>query len=427
MANTRRSPALLTAAVAVLGLTAAGINVGAATAAGSVDRAQAKKVSTVFALHSAGYATKVKGGQVPIGSGMTSYEVIGCTNEAGQTKTNDVVDTDLPGLGTVSGAKTRLWTTSKHGTVSSWARHTVGDIVLSDSPLGKLSIKAVSTTARAFHDSKGFHTDTNTDVGSLSFVPPVGPPMDLPLPAPGQPVDIPGFGKVIIGHSNTHARDKSAEAYANGLKVVLTATGTSVRVAHAEAVLYSGIKTGIFKGSSTGLTGNAASGVVNLGRNVHSQMPCQGTDGKVLTTNAAGVNLADQIVVGAAQNAQFAKQTKDKAWGYERSQIASINLGGGALVIDGIVGKASVTRRGGKVVRSTKGTTLGSITANGQAQQIPDIGQSLEIPGVASLQPGVVKKTPWGVQVVGLRITLLDGTGATIDLATAKLDIRRPS
>ncbi|MBZ5737858.1 choice-of-anchor P family protein [Nocardioides mangrovi] len=428
MVNTWRSPALLTAAVAVLGLTA-GLGVSTANAAtGSApQRVKPRTVATAFALQSAGYATKIKGGQVPAQSGTTAWDVIGCTNEAGTTNTNDVTDVQLPGLGTVGAGTTKLWTTSKKGTVSSWARHSVGDIVLSDSPLGTLSIKAVTTTARAYHNASGFHTSTNTDVGKLSFAAAGGlPPVDLPIPAPGQPVDIPGFATITIGHSNTHDRATQANAYANGLKVELTASGTSVHIAHAEANLYEGIKTGIFKGSSTGLTGDVGSGTLNLGKNLLSRMPCQGTDGKVVSKSAAGVDLGGQVVVGAAKNTQFGKQTARKATGYERSQIASVDLGGGALHIDGIVAKAKVTRANGKLVRSSDGTTLGAITANGEPQQIPDTGV-LEIPGVASIQPGVVKKTAHGLRVVGLRITLLDGTGATIDLATAKLDIARPS
>lgn len=419
-----RKRSVLVAATAALGLTTAGLSIGATAAdAASSERPAQRTVATPFALHTSGYATKVKGGSIPASSGATAYDVIGCTNRAGGTRTNNVADTELPGLGTVSGAQTRLWTTSKGGTVSSWSRHTVGDIVLSDSPLGTLSIKAVSTTARAFHDAQGFQTETHTDIGRLSFAPVGGPAMEMPLPAPGKPVVIPGFATITLGHSNVHTNATSAVAYANGLKVELTASGTTVRVAHATASIAEGIKSGIFRGSASGLRGVAVGDVLHLGKNIHSVMPCQGTGGKVATKSAAALDLGGQIVVGAAKNSQMAKQSATKAWGYERSEVASVELGGGALKIDGIVGKAAVTRTGRHVARSTKGTTLGAITVNGEAQQMPDTGV-LEIPGLARLEPGVVSRSKSGLTVVGLRITLLDGTGATIDLATARLVVR---
>ena len=49
----------------------------------------------------------------------------------------------------------------------------------------------------------------------------------------------------------------------------------------------------------------------------------------------------------------------------------------------------------------------------------------LEIPGVAKLERHVVTRTATGIKVVALRITLLDGSGAVINLGEAQLQIRR--
>ena len=73
-------------------------------------------------------------------------------------------------------------------------------------------------------------------------------------------------------------------------------------------------------------------------------------------------------------------------------------------------------------MRSARGTTVGTITANGQPQSFPDTGP-LTIPGVATLERRIVTKTQTGLKVIALRITLLDGTGAVIDLGEAKLRI----
>ena len=60
---------------------------------------------------------------------------------------------------------------------------------------------------------------------------------------------------------------------------------------------------------------------------------------------------------------------------------------------------------------------------NGEAQTFPDTGV-LEIPGIAKLQRAVVTKLSNGVSVVGLSVTLLDGSGAVLDLGNARLTIR---
>lgn len=378
-----------------------------------------------FAFRANGYATRITGGQVPADSAPVAYQVLPCTNQVGADKVNNLTEVELPGLGTVSGTRTRVWTTHKKGVVSTWSRHKVASVVLSDSPLGTLSITAVRTTARAYHDADGFHTETSTELGELEFKPPIGPAQTLPLPAPNQPVDIPGFAVITLAHSKTRSNADGAIAFANGLKVELLATDTVVRIAHARAEIAHGVRTGIFHGYSSGVSGKLAADAVSLGRNPNTVMPCPGTDGKVRTKSLVGLDLAGQAVVGAVENKQMAKQNRRRATGYQQSSVASINLGDGALVIDGIVAKARVTRVGGKVTKSSKGTRLGSITVNGERQSLPDTGV-LEIPGLASIEPGVVKKTRTGLTVVGLRITLLDGTGGVIDLATAKMRISRP-
>jgi hypothetical protein len=44
----------------------------------------------------------------------------------------------------------------------------------------------------------------------------------------------------------------------------------------------------------------------------------------------------------------------------------------------------------------------------------------LEVTGVATLQRNVVHRTTIGISVVALRITLLDGSGAVVDLGVAR-------
>ena len=67
---------------------------------------------------------------------------------------------------------------------------------------------------------------------------------------------------------------------------------------------------------------------------------------------------------------------------------------------------------------------MGTITADGEPQTFPDTG-ILEIPGVARLEEKIVEREAQSISVVGVRVTLLDGSGAVIDLGTASIGAKR--
>lgn len=380
---------------------------------------------THFALRSTGYGTRVVGGQVPGGSETTGHAVIGCTDRSGVRHTNDVAQVALPGLGTAYGVRTRLWTTDHDGVTASRARHTIASVALASSPSGSLTVDAITAQVRAFHDSHGFHASTATTIGSLSLTPPGGgTAQTLPAPTPDQPVDIPGLATVYAGQSRTSRSSTGAVADAYALRIDVAATGSSVRIGHSHAEIHGGLVRGIFGGHSAGTqVRTALSGTTKSGPNPLSVMPCQGTYGSIHRQALAHVDLGGQLAVRGATAAGRASQTTARARGYERGSIAHVNLGGGQLVIDGIVAKATVTRTAHGVRRSARGTQVGTITVNGKTERFPATG-ALEIPGVAKLQRHLVTRTPAGLQVVSLRITLLDGTGGVVDLGVADMRIR---
>lgn len=426
-----RSPRTLLAATAALATATLVVATMAPATAGAQSRKPVKKnpQATSFAMRAWGYGSSVQGGQVPLGSNATAYEGFGCTNRAGVEVGNQVASANLPQLGTLAAVKTRAWTTREGATVSSWAENTIGKVVLSDSPLGTLLLDAVSTTARSYWDGTRFRTDTHTDLAKLSFQPPIGPAQTLALPAPGRPVQIPGFATVTIAHSLTGTSAQGARAFANGLKVQLHATGTTVRVAHAVAHISAGARSGLFRGSSYAVNGTAAGDIVNLGRNPLLKMNCAGTQGKVGTRALASADLGGQVVLGAATSEQMGQQNARRAWGFERSRVASLNLGGGQLRIEGVIGQVNVSRsvaKPGTISRNIRGTSIGRIYVNGQLQEFPDTGV-IEIPGVAKIEPHVTTNLANGIAVTALRITVLDGTGAVINLGNADLQIRRPA
>jgi hypothetical protein len=380
--------------------------------------------ATTFAFQGSGFGTRVIGGQVPAGSSTTGYQVIGCTNQAGRSRTNDVAEATLPGLGTASGIKTHVWTTARHGVVASHSLHRIARVSLVQSTLGSLAIDAITSRATASHDAHGFHATTTTHVGGISFTPPVGPARSFPLPTPDHPVTIPGLATIYAGQHTTRRSGTGALADAFALRVDVIPTGTSLLVSHSRAELDSGLISGVFKGRSAATHVITAAGdIAESGPNPLSPMPCQGTYGKTHRKSLASVDLGGQLVVRGANSSEKGTQKGSRAWGTSRASVARVRLGS-QLVINGIVGKVSVSRQGRDLTRSADGTSLGTVTVNGHQQKFPKTGV-LEIPGVAKLERAVVTRTHNGISVIGLRITLLDGSGAVVDLGEASLRIGR--
>jgi hypothetical protein len=407
-----------------LALAVVPVCIGLALSAGPTFAGTTAAKSTSFAFKTSGFGTRVVGGQAPTRSDTSAYQVIGCTNRSGKHKENDVGRATVPGLGRVSDSRTRVWTTAKHGVVASHSTHSISKIVLASSGLGSLRIDGITSTATASHDSDGFHSVTSTRIGSLTFTPPVGPAHTFPAPTPDQPIAIPGLATIYAGQHVTRHSGTGAVANAFALRVDVVPTGTSVQVARSHAELDSGLTGGVFGGHSAAThVVSVGGGIARGGPDPLTVMPCQGTYGKVHEKTLSILDLGGQLLAKDASSREWAVQGDHRARGYEKAHLGRLDLGGGQLVVHDIVAKATVTRTAHGVVKSAKGTRLGTVTANGETQTFPKTGV-LEIPGVATLERAVVNRTHSGISVIGLRITLLDGSGAVINLAEAKLHIR---
>ena len=281
----------------------------------------------------------------------------------------------------------------------------------------------MAAVSRAWRNGTGFHSTGNTTVAAITFAPAGQPAQNIPVPSPGETIDIPGLGSIALGATSHYANTTSADAHANSLVISVTATGTKIIVGHSQVRIGGGITRGVFSGNSSATKTSGLSGAVTSGPTPLSLMPCEGTHGQVGVKDLAGVNLGGQVIVGAVHSEERSSQTSTKATGYELGKVAGLTLGNGQLVIKAIVGKVTVTRTEAGITRSISGTQVGSVLLNGEAQTFPDTGV-LEIPGIAKLQRAVVTKLSNGVSVVGLSVTLLDGSGAVLDLGNARLTIR---
>jgi hypothetical protein len=377
---------------------------------------------THYAFRAISYGTRVRGGDLPASSGTTSYQGIGCTNQLGRNKTNDLATITLPGLGRLEGVTAATGTTGSADDVASYSTHDIARLTVAQSALGSLTIRAISASSRATHDASGYHATTDISVGRITLDTPTGPALDLPIPKPGTPVEIPGLLSISIGKEKRVTGGSGSIAKAEGLVIQVLPTHTKIQVAHTAAKLTTGIKRGLFYGKADATQVSAVAGLVHSGPQPLQVMPCQGTRGETRTKSLAALDLAGQVKVGAASTEVMGQQTGQDAYGYTQSSVAHLDLGNGQLVVDGIVGRANVSRSRGKISVSSQGTRVGSVSVNGQPYNLEGLS-TLEIPGLVKVESDVVDEKKAGIDVVALRLTLLDGTGAVIDLGHAFLNV----
>lgn len=413
----------LTSAIAVAAMTAATLATTTSTGHAAPERERVTR--TPFALSAFSIGTVVRGGEMPAQSARTAYRIIGCTNNAGVDRANHVAEAEVPGLGRVSGMTTRVWTDKTGDRVSSTSVHSIARIVIGEgSGQGTLTLHALRSMATAFHDDKGFHADYASSIGEIVYQPVEGGPEVFPAPAPGETLEIPNLARITLGGHTQYERPTKAISFTTALRIEVIPSNTVARVAAASAKIYSGVRSGLFNGSANATRATALDGHVTSGPQPHLPMPCEGTKGELRTDSLAGVDLGGQIQAGAANVRLSSEQNGKRAWGFTESSLAEISLGGGQLVIKGIVGRANVEREGRTLKADARGTTIGSIIADGEPQEFPDPGEALEIPGLAKIETRVVDETKHGIKVTSVRITLLDGTGAVLELGQAELAIK---
>jgi hypothetical protein len=395
---------------------------GSTSTSSASEAAQAKLVRTPFALTANSFGTRVIGGAVPVDSSQTAYQSLSCTNKAGINKNNYVAQVDLGSLGTAHGVKSRTWTTKSGGVVSSWAEHSVARITLFNSSFGSLDINGVASTARAYHDASGFHTATTSKIASITYTPKNGKPVGLTIPTVGKPITVPGLLRLSIGASDKRQNADGAQAVAAALDLRVFPLDTKLIVAQTKATIGSGIKSGVFQGTAIGAQAKVLGNLVGVGAAPIEYMPCRGTEGKPLVKETAGVDIAPLLDVDGLYAGVQSAQTNRKASALETAGVATVNLGNGQLIVNGIRAVASVTRVGNKLTRSSEGTHVIEVIVNGESHPLLD--QGLEIPGLAKLEGNIVENTRYGLKVVALRITLLDGSLAVIDLGTVNVGIK---
>ena len=386
--------------------------------------AAAAPVPTNFGLHAMGYGTAIKGGDIPLASGATGFAHIACTTLAGLNRANGVANVELPGLGTIDTLTTRVATVKKGSKVTAVSHHALDGITLVETELGSLSLGAVESTAKVWHDASGFHSETDIKVAGIVLTPPGGDPEVIAVPTPGEPVEIPGLLRLTLGEKKVTKKPGFIFARAQGLLVEILSSNTKMKVALSRARMTEDVVNSIMSGYAAGFKGRISE-EVTFGRTPTKPLPCEGTQGEVKQTRTIDVGIPSALDVVDGRASVFGTQAgRRRARAWTEGQISTFNLGGGQLLIEGIKGRANVIRRPGELIRNSNGTTIGSVTADGDPHTFPPTGV-LEIPGVARLEENVTTLIRGGIEVIALRITMLDGSGGVFDLGIARTQVKK--
>jgi hypothetical protein len=406
------------AVAVVLGLS--GFASGGITASAAGAPAQLKP--TPFALEASGYASKLKGGQLPTGSDKVAYTVVSCTNKAGIDHTNTEADGDLGNGVGIQGATTRAWTTKKAKKVSAWSRHKIDKITLLDTPLGDVNLRALVSTSHAWHDSTGFHAKSTSTLGSIEFAPVIGEPQEFPIPSPGQSVTIPGVVEIGLGTGKNVTDANEAITNTNGLLLRTLFSDSVLRIGHTRAAISDGVETALYHGSAFATKLTALDGILSSGRTVPTSVPCEGSDGEWRVNRASDTDLSGTFLASGLSSRERSGLTGP---GHRPevttiSRVGHLSLGGG-LELQAIRARAHAVKKAHGYGLDIGGTSIGGITYNGQEQTFPLDQDVMEIPGIAKFERAIVTRGSHGITVTALRVTLLDGTQATavLDLGNA--------
>jgi hypothetical protein len=435
--------------------------------------ASAKTVVTDYGFHSFAYGTRVRSNTVALNTGRSAHAWIACTryaglngsnrpnaanflSEAATPKENPFID-----LGAMQTANRTFRKKKQHlvGTtsVSKLASVTLSGPAQGDLPapvfrLEGLVSKSVVTAKRGVFDA---HTKLTS--GKLTLdLPSVDPAVDGPLgdlidslsggigqviktvsQAQGQEIEIPGLGVVRPGSEHTKITKNQASASAHALLVTLygqdgvrgTDDDSTISIGRSRARMLRGLPSGVMTGYGYGLDASAANGLLKIGETGIRSLPCQGTGGKTRTSSAKPANdlLGGVLAVGAIKGLVNGLQRKDgSGYAWTQGEVSRVVLGSGdqTVQIEGIVGRANVKKnKAGKIVRSTKGTGIGSLTVGGDTygpDQVPS--DPIDIPGLGKIEFGVKKMTKRGVKVTAVRVTLNPGDAAqtVINLGNAR-------
>ena len=437
--------------------------------------AQAAPVLTDYGLQSNAFGTRVISNNVSLNAGRTAVAWISCTRLAGLNPSNQpnaanyLAEAGTPKnnpwikLGAVTSTN-KTYRQKDTGIVGVTAVNKIASVTMTGPapaegvPGPELVLEGLATRATAYAERGALKASTALSSTRVDLTLPESTPNDdalsdhlgavdegigavtEALEQNGGAIAVPGLGEVRLGHEVKREFKSYAAAEAYALVVVLagqdatlnTDDDSTVQIGRSRARISKDLPAGVMNGYGYALDLSAADDLLSIGRVGLQVLPCRGTNGKVHGLQIPAQDVLDGALdLGTMAGFAYGLQNKDgtgTAW--TKGKVTEVALGSGEqrVVLKGIVGVAEVRKRAsGKIVRSIKGTTVGSITIGGEEQTIPSDGAPMELPGLGTAQFNLKETSRRGVTVTAVRITLNPGESSqtVINLGNARTMIKR--
>jgi hypothetical protein len=462
LAVTLASTLAATSAVGVTlagGLAPAGASIGSSigTATG---QARSAPTLTNFGYRADVYGVKLVTDNVEAFNLKDAHAQLRCTRAIGQSaQQSSIISVPDNPLINIAASTSRTDTYKEGETHGVRGVSTIGDIRIGGQIGGvqtpSLVIEGLTTTADAFHTPQGFGHREAFDFASirlelLAGTPLAGTPLEALLEPLDQvtstvyegtgevaneifevlrsataPIQIPGLGSIAIGKIRGSASGKRATSEAMALEVLVDAGGSRqlVEIGSANARIGAPTPVGVFRAGGTALDLQALQSLLHFGNVQHKSIPCEGTLGRTMTYHVASAGVLAGLVARVTgvtyshRGSQHAR--KDLAKGFSAVRIAHTSVPAVGLEIDDIFSSVKMRGKENRPVRSTVTSSIGSITFQGQPVAVPEVGQTVELPGGAGLlQRQLVQDSRYGAKSIGLRVQLF-APAVVLDLALA--------
>ncbi|PZQ17871.1 MAG: hypothetical protein DI565_03840 [Ancylobacter novellus] len=338
------------------------------------------------------YGTK---GNVQVGPlagqiGTTGFISMPCLGTNGETRSSDIVGASIGANGAVLQAGVVVSTVQTIETdkkTTDEVRSRVAGLNVFGGLISADSVVAVSRTiaTRSSLRSEAVGTTfVNLKIAGQSI------PVDV---APNFSVALPGVGVVTLNRQQSSGDGASTSALAVDAMVIAVTTantfglpvGAELVIGHADSGFQRGLPDITYSGDAyVALVSADVGNVVSAGSGAIALQPlaCSGTNGDTKTEKLAAVQLPGLGGTGEAIS---------KAYGYDRvarttAKVGRISLLGGVVVVKELKSVALTKLRGGRVIRSTEGSTVVGLRVLG----LPVLGpitpnMVINLPGIGTL------------------------------------------
>lgn len=357
-------------------------------------------MATTFAAHAAApvgqhsgsaYGTKgeIAAGPLAAQLGVTGYIGMPCLGTDGKKLSGDAVS---PSVG-LAGVTLFGHVVATSVQTSGNDRKSVDEVVSRLEGLKALNglISASSIIAVSRTVAKG-NSVTSDDQGT-GFVKLKVADQVIPDDVPANTtIPLPGVGSVTLRRTTSSGDGVDSSSLSVDMIAIDVTTantlglpvGAKIVIGHADSGFKRGLPPVIYSGDAyVTLIGANVAGVASAGAGATAfqSLECEGTGGVTKTAKIATVGLDGVLATGAGATRIYGDRKSAKT----NAKLERISLLGGLVTVKSIQAVAETKLVGNRRVRSTQGTTLGSLTVLGLPVPLITPGLTLDLPGIGTV------------------------------------------